>query len=234
MANYQPATRLRLGDQLYEQILQRIVTGEYPEGARLPSEKALSEAFGVSRPIVREALSRLQVDGLVQARQGSGTYVRGRPNADFFTHAPRGAIAAALRFFELRMALEGDAAYHAAQRRNDADMQRIISINQKLESIIGAGEVGTDLDIELHEAISIAAHNEIFLRCLRSERELFEAGLRMTRNLSLHKQLARQTMVQQEHQAIIHAIEHGNPDSARTAMRYHIDNARIRLVSDAD
>ncbi len=231
MARYRPATRLRLGDQLYEQILQRIVSGEYAEGARLPPEKQLSEAFDVSRPIVREALSRLQADGLIVARQGSGTYVRGRPSAEFFDHAPQGGVAEALRFFELRIAIEGEAAYHAALRRNEADLHRIRSINAKLEAIIGAGEVGTDLDIGLHEAIAMAAHNELFVRTLAAERPLFEAGLQMTRNLSLRRQLARQQLVQQEHASILLAIENGNADSARTAMRHHIDNARIRLVS---
>lgn len=234
IGRYRPATRLRLGDQLYEQILQKIVSGEYAEGARLPSEKELSEAFEASRPTVREALSRLQVDGLVLARQGSGTYVRGRPSAEFFDHAPRGAVAESLRFFELRIAVEGEAAYHAALRRNEADLHRIRSINAQLENIVGTGEVGTDLDIGLHEAIAMAAHNELFVRSLSSERGLFEAGLKMTRNLSLRKQIVRQQLVQREHASVLQAIENGNADSARTAMRHHIDNARIRLVSGGD
>lgn len=231
MAKYFAATRIRLGDQLYEQILRRIVSGEYAEGARLPSEKQLSEAFDVSRPVVREALSRLQVDGLVMARQGSGTYVRGRPSAEFFDHAPRGGVAEALRFFELRIAVEGEAAYHAALRRTEADLQKIRAINTKLEAIVGAGEVGIDLDIGLHEAVAMASHNELFFRTLDSQRPLFEAGLQMTRNLSLRKQIARQQLVQLEHRSILLAIENGSADSARTAMRHHIDNARIRLVS---
>jgi DNA-binding FadR family transcriptional regulator len=60
----------RLGDQLYERILHRIVAGELAEGERLPSEARLCEEFGVSRPVVREALSRLQADGMVVSRQG--------------------------------------------------------------------------------------------------------------------------------------------------------------------
>lgn len=228
---YKPAQRTRLADQLYEQVLQGIVSGEYPEGAKLPSENQLSEAFGVSRPIVREALFRLQVDSLVVARQGSGTYVQRRPSAEFFQHAPAGEVAEVLRFFELRIALEGEAAFHAAQRRTESDLNRIKSSNKRLEAVIGAGKVGVEEDIDLHQAIAAAAHNDLFVETLKHLTNLFDASLRLTRGLSLKKQAPRQRLVQDEHAAIVFAISEGNADSARTAMRHHIDNARIRLMS---
>jgi DNA-binding FadR family transcriptional regulator len=231
LGKYRPAQRVRLADQLYEQVLQGIVSGEYAEGTRLPSENQLSEAFGVSRPIVREALFRLQVDGLVVARQGSGTYVQRRPSEEFFEHAPAGAVAEVLRFFELRIAVEGEAAFHAAQRRTDSDLNRIKSSNARLEGIITAGEVGVQEDINLHEAIALAAHNDLFLETLRHLTALFDASLRLTRGLSLKTLASRQRLVQDEHAAIVFAIAEGNADSARTAMRHHIDNARIRLMS---
>lgn len=231
MQVYRPAQRTRLADQLYEQVLQRIVSGEYPEGTKLPSENQLSEAFGVSRAIVREAFFRLQVDGLIVARQGSGTYVQRRPSEEFFDHAPSGSVAEALRFFELRIAIEGEAAYHAAQRRTDSDLTRIRAANKRLEDAIGAGELGVDEDIALHEAIAAAAHNDLYVATLLNLRQLFDAGLRMTRGLSRKQLPQRQRLVQDEHAAIIFAIAEGNADSARTAMRHHIDNARIRLVS---
>lgn len=231
LGRYRPAQRVRLADQLYEQVLQGIVSGEYAEGTRLPSENQLSEAFGVSRPIVREALFRLQVDGLVVARQGSGTYVQRRPSAEFFQHAPAGAVAEVLRFFELRIALEGEAAFHAAQRRTEMDLNRIKSSNARLEGVIKAGEVGVQEDIDLHEAIALSAHNDLFLETLQRLTTLFDASLRLTRGLSLKKKASRQRLVQDEHAAIVFAISEGNADSARTAMRHHIDNARIRLMS---
>lgn len=231
LKKYRPAQRVRLADQLYEQVLQGIVSGEYAEGTRLPSENQLSEALGVSRPVVREALFRLQVDGLVVARQGSGTYVQRRPSAEFFQHAPAGAVAEVLRFFELRIALEGEAAFHAAQRRTDSDLSRIRASNKRLEAVIKAGEVGVQEDIDLHEAIALATHNDLFLETLRHLTTLFDASLRLTRGLSLRKNASRQRLVQDEHAAIVFAIAEGNADSARTAMRHHIDNARIRLVS---
>ncbi|MBN9058887.1 MAG: FadR family transcriptional regulator, partial [Rhizobiales bacterium] len=70
-----PARREKLADILYGQILEQIVSGTFAAGDRLPSENDICKAFEVSRPVVREALQRLQADGLVIARQGAGTFV---------------------------------------------------------------------------------------------------------------------------------------------------------------
>src|SRR5258707_7178535 len=74
-----PVRQSKLADQLYEQILDRIVGGGLAIGGKLPSESQLGELFGVSRPVVREALSRLQADGVVMSRHGSGSHVPPRP-----------------------------------------------------------------------------------------------------------------------------------------------------------
>ena len=75
-----PAGRQRsLSDVAYEQILADIMDGVFAENARLPAEGALAERFGISRPVVREALARLRDDGLIVSRQGSGSYVTARP-----------------------------------------------------------------------------------------------------------------------------------------------------------
>ena len=70
-----PGRRQLLSDQLYGQILDQIVAGVLNEGDRLPPEKEICKMFGVSRPVVRDALLRLRADGLLRARQGSGTFV---------------------------------------------------------------------------------------------------------------------------------------------------------------
>src|SRR5690606_8438842 len=69
----------KFSDQIYEQILRGIVNGEMTEGQRLPSEQSLANAYGVSRPVVREALARLRADGIIVSRHGSGSYVRHQP-----------------------------------------------------------------------------------------------------------------------------------------------------------
>src|SRR5271168_1372099 len=92
-----PRPRERLGDLLYGQILERIVSGALKEGDKLPSENQICQAFGVSRPTVREALMRLHADGLVTTRQGSGTFVQKRPSDHLTRLAKVSDIAGMLR-----------------------------------------------------------------------------------------------------------------------------------------
>ena len=76
--------RPSLADQVYDQLLAKILEEEYPVHSRLPAEELLAQTFGVSRPIVRAALSRLRDDGIVQSRRGSGSYVLRRPGRQLF------------------------------------------------------------------------------------------------------------------------------------------------------
>src|SRR3546814_2482151 len=92
---------------------------------RLPSEKELAASFQVSRPIVREALSRLRSDGILVSRHGSGSYIQHQPNRALFDVAPTGSIAGLMRTFEFRLALECEAAALAAMRRAIQDVSHI-------------------------------------------------------------------------------------------------------------
>ncbi|MBN9529075.1 MAG: FadR family transcriptional regulator [Alphaproteobacteria bacterium] len=223
----------RLGDQLYERILHRIVAGELAEGERLPSEARLCEEFGVSRPVVREALSRLQADGMVVSRQGSGTYVQRRPSQDLTTIAPVGSIADLMRCFEFRIALEGEAAALAALRRTDDDVARIEAALAELDRVIEAGEVGSEADVRFHMAIAQATRNKIFETSLRAVAGQAIQGMHVARSLSLKRSIARMRKVQAEHHEVVAAIKSEDADAARAAMRNHIENARARVLTDS-
>ena len=114
-----PARKTRqLSDYIYESILEKLISGELEEGVKLPTENELARLFRVSRPTVRQALSRLQADGLVVSRKGSGNYVSRRPPTSLLNLNPgEGAISGMLKSHELRIALEGDAAALAAARQ---------------------------------------------------------------------------------------------------------------------
>lgn len=230
----EPSVRaVRLGDQLYELILARIVKGEFAQGERLPSEVRLCEEFGVSRPVVREALSRLQADGLVVSRQGSGSYVMRRPSEDMISIAPAGSIADLMRCFEFRIALEGETAALAALRRSSEDMAQIDAAMQALDTAIEQGEVGTARDVDLHMAIARATRNKLFETSLKSVFAQLEGGMQLARSLSLRRSRVRLETVQREHTVIVEAIRAEDAEAARAAMRTHINNARARILTDS-
>ena len=109
------ALEARRSGGIYEKIFERIVSGELAVNARLPSEADLARSCGVSRPVVREALARLREDGIIVSRQGSGSYVKRRPDSAILRFIPVSSIADVQRGFEFRAGLEGAAAALAAR-----------------------------------------------------------------------------------------------------------------------
>jgi DNA-binding FadR family transcriptional regulator len=224
---------VRLADQLYEQIVAQIVDGSLPTGERLPSESRLCEIFGVSRPVVREAIFRLQADGLVVTRHGAGTYVARRPRDEFLRLAPIGAVADLMRCYELRIALEGEAAFLAAQRRSHRDLAAVDASLSELDRVIKSNELGVDADHRFHVAIARASQNDLFSQSLDALSAHIFAGMHVARSLSLGHSPQRLALVQQEHEAIAAAIHAGEAEQARAMMRHHIDSARARILGDA-
>ena len=127
--NSAPAFALSNGDRslsnrAYEVVLAMIVDGGFEVGSKLPTENVLSQKVEVSRPILRRALKQLREDGVISSRQGSGSYVLRRPEGEVLKFAPVESIADIQRTFEFRAAVEGEAAYIAAQRRSISDLER--------------------------------------------------------------------------------------------------------------
>lgn len=227
-----PVRQSKLADQLYEQILQRIVSDQLKEDDRLPSETELSRMFSVSRPVVREALSRLRADGLVISRQGSGSYVSRRPPRDFMRLAPIGSVADLLRCYEVRIALESECAGLAAQRRTAKQLETVHQALEDLEQAITSGAVGTEADIRFHAAIAAACGNAWFETLTHSFGRHIENAIMLARKLSLLKDSERLARVQREHVDVFEAIERGDAEAARLAMRRHLDNSRTRILNE--
>ncbi|HSO08224.1 MAG TPA: FadR/GntR family transcriptional regulator [Pelomicrobium sp.] len=223
----------KLADSVYEEILGHIAGGRYAEGKRLPSEPRLAEAYGVSRPVVREALSRLRADGVVVSRHGSGSYVQRRPAPEFLRLAPIGSVADLMRCFEVRMALEGEAAALAAARRSDDDLAEMQAALDELERVIVEREVGVEADIRFHNAVARATANLLFESAMQALSVHTFHGMRVARNLSLRASAERMRRVQAEHTRVFEAIREQDPAAASKAMRAHIENARTRMLTDS-
>ncbi len=217
------------GDRLYEAIFQHIVEGDFRPGQRLPSEARLAERFGVSRPLVREALARLRDHGLVRSRRGSGSFVRHQPSEAVLSLAPIGSVADIQRCFEFRTALEGRAAGLAAERHDARDLARIDAAVAELERLTETDELGVDADFAFHRAVAAATRNAYFEQTIAMLEDQVRTGMKVTRNLSLLQPHQRLRLVQDEHLAVVDAISRRDPAAAEAAMAQHIDNARRRM-----
>ncbi|MFK4810911.1 FadR/GntR family transcriptional regulator [Devosia sp. ZW T5_3] len=219
----------RLSGVVYDRIVDMIANGSFPLNSRLPTEMELSKRFAASRPVVREALERLREDGLIVSRQGSGSYVKRRPEADVLQLAPVGSLADIQRCFEFRAGLEPAGAALAAQRRDEADLAKIDAAMQALERCLTEGHLGAEEDSNLHDEIARATHNQYQVSVQASLRSHVIAGMNVTRSLSLRRSSEQLRGVQTEHEHIVDAIRRQDADAAYAAMRSHVLNARTRM-----
>ena len=225
-----PGRRQRLGDQLYGQILDQIVGGTLKVGDRLPPETTLCGMFGVSRPIVREALLRLRADGLVHARQGAGTFVVQRPAARLRSFADTGDVASLLRGLEVRMPVEGAAARLAAERRSATQLERIIEADRLFAEEARSGQMTPARDLAFHLAIAEATGNSFFGSVLQHLHQAISSFMTVSLSLTRTGSLQRARKVLREHAEVLAAIRVQDPDAAQIAMLYHIGQARRRMI----
>jgi GntR family transcriptional repressor for pyruvate dehydrogenase complex len=225
-----PGRRQRLGDQLYGQILDNLIEGRLKTGDRLPTEKAICEMFGVSRPIVREALLRLRADGLIQSRQGAGTFVVNQPTARLKTFTATDDLAGYLRCLEVRMSLEGAAARLAAERRTPAQLARIERTHATWREEIERSAVSPESDLAFHEAIAEATGNEYFHTTQLGLNGATLGFMRVSLGLTRTGSLQRARQVLEEHVRIFEAIRAQDGELAEVSMRFHIGQARRRVI----
>lgn len=222
-----------LSDQVAHAIGLEIRETRLLGGDKLPTEAALVQQFGVSRTVVREAISRLKSLGLVESRQGSGAFVRAAGFSPLqFDAQSVASKRAVVQMVEVRRALEAEVAALAAQRRSASDLKRIEQAAKALDQTVRAGGDGVDQDIALHRAIADAAQNEFLISTLDYLRQFLHGATRVTRaNEARRADFAKQ--VQTEHQAIIEAIIAADASKARKAAARHMDNA-IKRIEQAD
>ena len=218
-----------LVDRVYREILGSIMDGEFNEGDKLPTELALTERFTASRPTIREALSRLRADGITSTRQGSGTFVKRRPDPDLPRFTPLETISDEQRCFDFRIVVESGAAALAASMASDGDLQEIEQRFSQLDTVIAEQALGSTEDFDFHLAVARASRNQFFVSAIASMQEQVLVSMTLMRSLSLLKSVERQKLVQAEHEVILAALKRRDAEAAGQAMRLHLENARNRM-----
>lgn len=224
-----------LGEQLSVRIGALIESGEFSEGDRLPAESELADKFGVSRPIIREALSQLRSQGLIVSRRGSGSYVQRRDDAAQAGHrvetpfGPLSSLSQVKKCYQFRATIEGDAAYYAALNRTAETLSQMRVALEKLEAAVLDRQLGMSPDYEFHVAIARGSGNEFFETIMKQLQTPIEFTINLARSLSLTRSGEHMMTIQQEHVGIYKAIEACDGDTARRMMRAHLDNACLRI-----
>jgi GntR family transcriptional regulator, transcriptional repressor for pyruvate dehydrogenase complex len=216
-------------DRLYESLLGRILAGDYAPASRLPSEEVLASEFGVSRPVVRQALARLREEDFITSRRGSGSFVRTPEDDPPALFAPISCVADIERCFEFRLTVEARAAELAARNHGPAGLAALRAAHDHLEAVLATGALGNEADFRFHDAVAEASGNRYFLETLRVMRPHIDTCMRMLPRLAQRRTPARIARVQAEHRAILDAIAARDAAGAGRAMAEHIVSAQRRI-----
>jgi DNA-binding FadR family transcriptional regulator len=221
-----------LTDKVVATLLADILDGTLRPGMRLPTENGLMHRFTVSRSVVREAISRMQAERIVETRHGVGSFILPPPARVVQLEGPQQTtLVDAFAILEFRTEIESSAAAFAATRRSDADLAQMAQALTQFDHALRVGS--TDVvahDVAFHTAIAAASGNRYFVEVMQQ----------MGRGVSPRSQLRPQEIaaldraallreVLREHRMIEQAIVRRDADDARAAMRMHLAHSRERL-----
>jgi GntR family transcriptional repressor for pyruvate dehydrogenase complex len=221
-----------LAKAVHQALRTKIASGEFALDAKLPGEHELAARFNVSRPIIRDALRELRVEGLVRSRRGAGSFVAARPNAaptqPIPSFAPVETIADIQRCYDFRLTLEPDHAYCAALRWNAAALDEIAVALDLMRDATVAHLHREDADFAFHSAIAKATNNHYYVSSMTALKDHISVGMKF-HGVSLTGAYRGLENVFDEHRAIYETIRLRDADRARDLMRRHLEGSRDRV-----
>lgn len=209
---------LRLYQKIAKSLMEELRSGQYTVGDRMPAERDLAKKFGVSRPVVREAMLALEVLGLIEVRVGSGAYVMhlsGKQDDPDFNVSP-------FELVEARMLFEGEAAALAAKHITDEEILELEDLVRAIQDENKKADGKEEADRAFHMAIARATRNAAVERTVEDLWKLRSTSPECA--LLLEKaRTANVRPVIEEHSAIVRALKARDAKKARTAMRNHME-----------
>lgn len=221
-----------LAGELVERVTDMIRDGKMVRGDRLPTESVLAESYGVSRTVVREALSQLQAAGLVETYQGRGSFVLAKPSSGHFSIDASGLRTTddMLEMLDFRIGVETEAAALAAVRRTEKQLADLRESLAHFDASVARPSSAVDADFKFHLSIAKATDNRHFRDLLTTLGPTMIIMPRTRLASEDEREAAAQfSLVSAEHANILHAIERQDPEAARAAIRVHLSNSRARL-----
>ncbi len=223
----------RLSDTVADTILSMIVVDKkYRPGEKLPNENEFSEILKVSRTTLREAFRILAAGQVVEIRRGRGTYVRedfADPSMDALSDLTAARVDAG-DLYEMRLIFEPEAAYYAAKRATDRELERILELGEQIEERIREGRDRKAVEQEFHKAIARATHNEFMNRLMPILFTAIDKGVTLSR-----EKREAETNTVSDHRMLMQFLQNRNAEGARYAMKIHMIHAieQLEIPKDA-
>lgn len=224
-------TYKRKYQEVAEQLIARISAGGYAPGDKFPTERQISDEMGISRSLVREAFIMLEIEGYLDVRKGSGSYVRVPERAQ-----DRGLLTdvGPFELLQARQLLESNIAAFAATMISKADILRLRDTLALERACIETGREEYVYDRQFHRQITEATQNSVFVDLVENlwmQREDSPMWDRLHRRIF---DLSYRVAWLDDHERILESLRHRNSDGARHAMWQHLENVRRTLLELSD
>ncbi|MFP5111053.1 FadR/GntR family transcriptional regulator [Bacillaceae bacterium C204] len=230
--NYKKIKPKKIYEEVAEAIYEMIRTGQVKPGQRLDSVQQLAENFQVGRSAIREALTSLRAMGLVEMKQGEGTYIK-----EFETDQITFPLSTAIlmnkediaQLLEVRKIIEIGTAAAAAKKRTSHHLEMMEKALEEMKSAQGNETLGEKADLEFHLALADAAQNSLLLSLMNHVSGLMGETMKETRRVWLFSKQTTVERLYEEHKEIYEAIKEQDEEKARKLMHVHLENVEAIL-----
>jgi GntR family transcriptional regulator, transcriptional repressor for pyruvate dehydrogenase complex len=225
--NYKKIKPKKIYEEVAEAIHEMIKSGQFKPGDKLDSVQQLAENFQVGRSTIREALTAIRAMGLIEIRQGEGTYVK-EFEAEQISLPLSTAILMNLQdtqnLLEVRKILEAGTVYTASEKRTEQDLQTIEAALNEMQLANGNEELSEKADLQFHLSIAEASQNPLLVSLMNHVSGLIGETIRETRRLWLFSEQITVDRLYEEHRKIFEAIKDKDGEKARALMLVHLEN----------
>ncbi len=231
---FSPIRTSKISDEVYKQLVSLISSGQLKPGEKLPSEREMASDFGISRQSIREALYRAEIMGLVEVRQGEGSFVLSsvreslKPPLLVLLEEEAGRI---FEFLEVRKLIEGWCAEKAAIEATADDLEKMEEILQKMEKLVPTDTEWEGADVEFHLSIAAATHNVIAIHIMEALKDSFGSFFRFRKVLTRPE---KKDLLWLHHHEIYRAISQRDPSLAKRKIIYHLDFIKKKIAEEME
>ncbi|AEV39348.1 transcriptional regulatory protein [Pseudovibrio sp. FO-BEG1] len=220
--------------EVAEVLRKELSNGTFKVGDRLRPERQIAEEMNVSRSLLREAMIMLEIEGLIDVRKGSGTYVVRLPDTDQVTPTSNLEDIGPFELLQARQLMESNIAAFAASMVTKADILRMRDALEREREDLAKGSGGYEADEEFHLLIAEATQNSVLVDMVRN---LWQQRTRSKMWDKLHERIFDNTYREEwlnDHQDILDALQRRDPQAAKQAMWQHLENVKKRLMELSD
>ncbi len=229
---FSPIKSSKLSDEVYNQIVSLISSGKLKPGDKIPSERDLAADLKISRQSVREALRRAEIMGLIEVRQGEGSFILSsinkslKPPLSIILEKEAERI---FEFIEIRKLIEGWCAEKAANEATIEDLKNMEEILAKMKKVASKDKQWEELDLELHLSFAKATHNVIAVHVMEALKTNFKPFFKFAKSMPRSERI---DVLWQHHFEIFTAIKRGRARAAQKKVIDHLNYIETKLKRD--